>query len=186
MSPLSMELKRTKEAVTPIVDAIVRPESFYRLVGGQTSFMTRKLHRLIQILGIGGLVALCSGCGQFEARPLEGIEAHVPQDFHFVGDKRPCYLELADREKALRVNCFQIDGVLHIHSSRWANLPRFSGESWRDTIRRLPGVRIEIDGNIYLMAAKAIDDEDLRVEILKERGYLYAWDGITIFSFVER
>ena len=83
----------------------------------------------------------------------------------------------------MRVNCFHIDGTLHIHSSRWAKLPKFYGESWTVTIRRTPNVRVEIEGNIYTLYASAIDDEDLRKRILVDRGYIHAWDGIMIFRF---
>ena len=83
----------------------------------------------------------------------------------------------------MRVNCFEIGGSLHIHSSRWANLPRFEGESWRDSIRRQPEVRIEIEKKIYAMTATVIDNEELRRRMLKDRGYIYPWSGITIFRF---
>ena len=36
---------------------------------------------------------------------------------------------------------------------------------------------------VYRLKATAIDDSDLRETILHERGYPYAWDGITIFRF---
>lgn len=124
-----------------------------------------------------------NGCGYFAARALQGDEAVVPDSFEFVGDKAPCYLELQRAEKALRMNCFHIDGVLHIHSSRWANLPRISGESWSVTIRKHPRVRVEIADKIYTMRAVAIDDETLRQDILDARGYWVAWDAITVFQF---
>ena len=95
----------------------------------------------------------------------------------------PCYLELTRGDRALRVNCFHIDGVLHIHSSRWAKLPRFSGESWTVTIRRTPDVRVQIADKIYPVTAAAIDEESARVRILENRGYWYAWEGITVFRF---
>jgi hypothetical protein len=77
----------------------------------------------------------------------------------------PCYLELVERSKALRVNCFHIEGVLHIHSSRWAKLPRLTGESWIVTVRRAPNVRVEIEGRIYTLQASPINDESLRNEL---------------------
>ena len=99
----------------------------------------------------------------------------------------PCYLEVPlPTPRAIRVNCFHIDGRLHIHSNRFAKMPRISGESWVDTVRRAPQVRVAIEGNIYRMRAKPIDDSEHRAAILHDRGYLYAWDGITIFSFSPR
>ncbi len=131
------------------------------------------------------IVALtASSCGYFAARDLDGKEAVTPDNFTFVGDKSPCYLELQQNTRALRVNCFHLGGVLHIHSSRWARLPRLSGESWTVTIRRKPKVRVQIDDRIYVMNATAIDDEDKRVAILSDRGYWYAWEGITVFQFI--
>ena len=129
------------------------------------------------------IVLLCSGCGRFVERELQGVGARAPSDFAFLGEKYPCYLELEKGEVALRVNCFEIGGSLHIHSSRWANLPRFEGESWRDSIRRQPEVRIEIEKKIYAMTATVIDNEELRRRMLKDRGYIYPWSGITIFRF---
>ena len=129
------------------------------------------------------IVLLCTGCGNFVERELQGVGARAPGNFDFLGDKYPCYLELEKGEIALRVNCFAVDGTLHIHSSRWANLPRFKGESWRDRIRRQPEVRIEIEEKIYTMTAVAIDNEEIRRKMLKDRGYIYSWAGITIFRF---
>ena len=40
-------------------------------------------------------------------------------------------------------------GVLHIHSNRFAKMPRLSGESWVDRVRRDPDVRVAIAGDIY-------------------------------------
>ena len=130
-----------------------------------------------------GFALLCAGCGHFVARELRGEPTPAPSDFTFLGTKSPCYLELAEGEKALRVNCFELDGVLHIHSSRWTGLPRFSGESWIFTIQREPNVRVEIEDAIFSMRARLIDDEALRVQILKDRGYWIAWEGIQVFRF---
>ena len=57
------------------------------------------------------------------------------------------------------------------------------GESWRDRIRRRPEVRVEIEEKIYTMTATVIDNEELRRRMLKDRGYIYPWAGITIFRF---
>ena len=126
-----------------------------------------------------------TGCGFVAARELQGDSVQVPADFSFVGDKSPCFLELNIGAEALRMNCFHIAGRLHIHSSRWAKLPRWSGESWTVTIRRQPRVRIEIAGKIYSMQAAPIEDENYRQELLHNRGYWHAWDAITVFQFSE-
>jgi len=130
-----------------------------------------------------GIALSCVGCGYPTARDLAGAEVPAPPDFSFVGEMTPCYLELHQGSKALRVNCFHIDGVLHIHSSRWAKLPRLSGESWISTVHRSPNVRVEIEDRIYALQASPIDEENLRKKILHNRGYWYAWDGITIVRF---
>jgi hypothetical protein len=115
---------------------------------------------------------------------LEGHEIEPPSNFRFVGRSTPCYLEAQPGEtRSIRVNCFHIDGTLHIHSNRFANMPRLRGESWVKTVRREPLVRIAIAGNIYRMIVTPIDDPERRVDILNGRGYPYAWDGITIFRF---
>ena len=129
---------------------------------------------------------LLAGCGRIAARDVSGEEVPVPPDFSFVGEMSPCYLELHEGTKALRVNCFHIDGILHIHSNRWAKLPRITGENWVETVRRTPEVRVEIDDFVYPLAASPIDDERLRTKILHDRGYWYAWDGITVVRFFPR
>ena len=136
------------------------------------------------ILLVLALVLSSAGCGQITARELSGEETPAPEDFSFVGEMSPCYLELRKGSKALRVNCFHLDGVLHIHSSRWAKLPRLSGENWTNAVRRDPNVRVQIDGAIYTLQASPINDERLRKSVLHDRGYWHAWDGITVVRFV--
>lgn len=134
------------------------------------------------LIGIVVLVS-SSGCGYFAARVLEGEVVPVPDAFDLESDKTPCYLELHSKTKALRMNCFDLDGVLHIHSSRWAKLPRFTGESWTITVRKHPQVRIEVKEQIHLMSATLIDDEARRQQILYDRGYWHPWDAISVFRF---
>jgi len=130
------------------------------------------------------LVLLLGGCWQSDTGGLEGEEAESPSSFEFIGTTAPCYLEVrSESTRSIRVNCFHIDGVLHIHSNRFAKLPRFNGESWVETVRRQPRVRVAIAGNIYRMCATPIDSADLKEAILYQRGYWHAWDGITIFRF---
>ena len=129
---------------------------------------------------------LCVGCGALAARELTGAEVAPPQDFRFVGEMSPCYLELEEGATALRVNCFHVDGTLHIHSSRWAKLPRLGPENWTVTARLDPDVRVGIGDGVYRLKASPIDDDAVRTKILHDRGYWVAWDGITIFRFVPR
>lgn len=130
------------------------------------------------------LLPLLGSCWQGNAGELEGDKADLPGNFKFVGHTTPCYLEIRpDDPRSIRVNCFHIDGVLHIHSNRFAKLSRFGGESWVETIRREPRVRVAIAGKIYLMRATPIDAPYARAAILNDRGYWYVWDGITIFRF---
>jgi len=136
-----------------------------------------------QLLVIAALLSFGS-CGQSRGE-LEGIESGLPGDFRFLGRSAPCYLEVRAQEaRSIRVNCFHIDGVLHIHSNRFARMPRLRGESWVDSLRREPRARVAIAGNIYRLRAMPVDDQILRVSILHDRGYWYAWDGITVFRFV--
>ena len=127
---------------------------------------------------------LSGSCGQRNKGGLEGFETATPGDFRFLGRSAPCYLEVQPQEpRSIRVNCFHIDGTLHIHSNRFAKMPRLRGESWVETVRREPRVRVGIAGNIYRLRATPIDDPKMRVAILHERGYLHAWNGITVFKF---
>ncbi len=135
-----------------------------------------------KVLAILGLVLLAS-CGEGGSQQMEAQQATPPSDFGFVGRSSACFLQLPEQSRSIRVNCFHIDGMLHIHSNRWSKLPRWRGESWVKTVRSNPLVQIEIADKIFAMSATAIDDEERRIAILRERGYWYAWDGITVFSF---
>lgn len=138
---------------------------------------------MTRLIAITALLLLGS-CWQSNRGELKGEETTAPDDFSFLGSTTPCHLEVQSAApRAIRVNCFHIDGNLHIHSNRFAKLPRLRGESWVETVRREPHVRVAIADNIYRLKATAIDDSDLREGILHERGYPYAWDGITIFRF---
>jgi hypothetical protein len=53
-------------------------------------------------------------------------------------------------------------------------------------VRRNPNVRVQIADKIYALHAAPIDDDVLRVGILHDRGYWYAWNGITIVRFLPR
>ena len=146
----------------------------------------QKRRLLIRAAVFTSVAVLIAGCGRLAARAISGEEVSAPRDFSFVGEMSPCYLELEKGAEAIRVNCFHIDGVLHIHSNRWAKMPRFTGENWVETVRRAPEVRVEIEDLVYPLAASPINDERLRTEILHDRGYWYAWDGITVVRFVPR
>ena len=75
---------------------------------------------------------------------------------------------------------------MHIHSNRFAKVPRFVGESWVDTVVRTPAVRVSIGDAIYEMVARRVSVEAERRAILDARGYWYAWDGIEVFKFISR
>lgn len=129
------------------------------------------------------MVLILGGCWQSNRGPLTGHHTKAPPNFAFIGYTSPCYLELPTVPRSFAVNCFQINGVLHIHSNRFAKWPRLIGESWVDTVRRAPEVRVELNGLIYAMIATPVENEQRRQAILKRRGYWHAWQGITIFSF---
>jgi hypothetical protein len=128
-------------------------------------------------------LAMLSGCWQADRGPLTGRETPAPDDFRFIGRSSPCLLELPREPRTVRVNCFHIDGVLHVHSNRFSKWPRLRGESWVAVARQEPLVRIQIADDIHLMTAVPIDDERARRAILHDRGYWYAWDGISVFRF---
>jgi hypothetical protein len=149
--------------------------------------MTCRPAGLPSIIGNLALLALLAGCWQVDRGALPGRSTPVPTDFSFAEGTWPCILEVESAApRTLRVNCFQIDGDLHIHSNRFARFPRFRGESWVDTVRRDPLVRVSIDDNIYSMLAMPIANDEQRVQILHDRGYLYAWPAITVFRFDRR
>ena len=145
-----------------------------------TKYIRSSLSKITSLLI---LILSLSSCGHFVARELSGTDAPALENYSFLGEKYPCYLELKKYEQAIRVNCFHIDGVLHIHSSRWSNLPRLSGESWSTAIILQPKVRVEIDEKIYSLTASWVEDENRRRDILHNRGYIHAWDGIKVFRF---
>jgi hypothetical protein len=134
-----------------------------------------------------GTLLLLASCWQSDHGELEGHAAPVPADFRFLGARAPCYLEVgSDELRSIRVNCFHIEGNLHIHSNRFARFPRLRGESWVEALRREPQARVSIAGNIYSVRGTPFDDPADRETVLHARGYWYAWDGITIFRFSER
>ena len=141
-----------------------------------------------RLAGVTCTVALAAltGCWQADSGNLEGAEAVPPSDFRSVGRSSPCFLEVGEPTRSVRVNCFHIDGVLHVHSNRFSKFPRLVGESWVDTVVRIPTVRISISDRIYRMTGTIIDDEQRRRSILDARGYWYPWDGIRVFSFSPR
>ena len=145
-------------------------------------------HRSVGRFVSAGAVLLAllvvTGCGYLAARDLTGEEVAAPADFSFLTEKTPCYLELAEGETGLRMNCFHLDGVLAIHSSRWAKLPRFRGESWTITVQRNPVVRVQIDDDVYRVRAQRVDDEGERRQILHNRGYWHPWSAISVFRFL--
>lgn len=125
-----------------------------------------------------------SACWQADRGELVGVEQAAPADFAYLGRSQRCVLQVgATQPRSLLVNCFHLDGMLAIHSNRFAKMPRLRGESWVDTVLREPVVRVAIDGDIFRMRAHAVTDEARRVAILHQRGYYYAWGGITIFTF---
>jgi len=124
-----------------------------------------------------------AGCGNFMERDLRGAVAPVPKDFRFLGEMKPCYVEVPEHPKALRVNCFQVDGTLHITSDRWTSFPRLGQENWTFTAERVRNVRVEIEGKIYPVQASLVENEAVRQEILRDRGYVHAWSGIRILRF---
>lgn len=148
----------------------------------QTGSETDRKNPVTRVVATASLLLL-AGCWQSNSGELKGHPAPSPADFSFLGRSAPCYLELPAESRSIRVNCFHLDGILHIHSNRFSKWPRFRGESWVQTVRRDPRVRVEIAGSIYSLTAAPVDDEVRRQAILLERGYWYAWDGITIFSF---
>ena len=142
--------------------------------------MTRRLGRVCVIAA----TVFLSGCWQSDRGELVGVEQTAPADFAYLGRSQRCVLQVGVAQpRSLLVNCFHLDGVLAIHSNRFAKLPRLSGESWVDMVLREPVVRVAIDGDIYRMQAHPLTDEALRVSILHQRGYYYAWGGITILTF---
>ena len=140
---------------------------------------------------IVGMSLMVSGIATFiQARRLgpvgSGLLSIQGTSFAFLGDMSRCYLELSPCAEAFPVNCFALDGVLHVHTGRYAKLPRWSGENWAVTVRREPDVRVEHEGKVYALRAVPIEDEALRREILSGRGYWRAWDGITVVRFLPR
>ena len=134
------------------------------------------------------LVLLVPGATACDRRALDGVEAQVPSDFSFVGSRARCDLEVnPPAPRVLRVNCFEVDGRLHVHSNRFASLPRPIGESWVTTVRRDESVRISLSGKIFRLRAIPIDDPGERHAILVARGYGDSPpEGITVFEFAAR
>lgn len=133
------------------------------------------------------LVSALLSMGGCEKETLEGTVSGIPSNWGFVGDRAPCYLEVNSASPhAFRVNCFEIDGRLHVHSHRFAKVARPFGESWVTTVRRDDRVRISLSRKIYRLRAMPIDDPEMRHAILISRGYDSPPEGIVVFELTAR
>ena len=129
------------------------------------------------------LIALLMSMAGCENDPLEGTLSGIPPNWRFVGNRAPCFLEVNPAAPhAFRVNCFEIDGRLHVHSNRFANVPRLFGESWVTTVRLDDRVRVALSGKVYALRAMPIDDPQTRHAILISRGYDSPPEGISVFE----
>ena len=133
------------------------------------------------------LIAIsCASC-VFPGGELSGDVAPPPESWAFLGNDAPCRLETAAPEpRAVRVGCYAVGDVLHVHSHRWTNAPRLWGSSWVEEIELNPAVRIEIEGVIYRLEAEEVRDEDLRTRILGDRGHVPPPQGMRLFRFFPR
>ena len=126
------------------------------------------------------------GCAAVPGGELEGFETDVPEHWSFDDPDQPCHLEThTDRARSVRVGCYAVDGVLHIHSTRFADSWRLFGEGWVARVRRDPEVRVQIDDRVYRVRAEEVTDAARRAEILALRGFAPAPAGIRLFRFSE-
>ena len=156
--------------------------------GKRRSALSARLIRCRPLpLSIALLVSALLGTAGCERETLEGTLSGIPPNWGFVGDRAPCYLEVNPASPhAFRVNCFEIDGRLHVHSHRFAKVARPFGESWVTTVRRDNRVRISLSRKIYRLRATPIDDPEIRHAILISRGYDSPPQGIVVFELAAR
>ncbi|MEM7411194.1 MAG: hypothetical protein AAF430_13240 [Myxococcota bacterium] len=132
-------------------------------------------------------VAVAVSCAAVPRGELDGTPASAPQRWEFSDPEQPCWIETrAPEPSSIRVGCYAIDGVLHIHSTRFADGWRLFGESWVQKARRAPSVRVEVEGQVFSLRALEVTDPERREEILAGRGFDPVPGGIRVFSFEER
>lgn len=151
-------------------------------------FMKSNSHeRKSSLLGWILVVMTIAACGVVPGPPLEGSLREVPESWAFVDSDALCQLEVdSSAPRSVTVGCYAVDGVLHIHSHRWASAPRIAGESWTTTVDRDPNVRVLLDESLYAMQIVPVVDASTRRAILADRGFDPVPDGIRVFRLIAR
>ena len=120
-------------------------------------------------IGIGAVV-VALGVAEFLILPrgeLSGPVAAAPASWDLIIDDHLCLLETrAPEPRSVRVGCYSVDGVLYVHSHRWADQPRFIGTSWVAEVATNPAVRMEHEGKIYELLAIEVSDPEQRNRVL--------------------
>lgn len=132
-------------------------------------------------------VVVAAGLLAYLALPrgeLSGTPASFPGSWSFLSEDEPCMLETrATQPRAVRVGCYSVDGTLHVHSHRWADLPRLFGSNWVEDARQNPSVRVLIRAQLYEALAIEVTDESARESILRARGFDPPPEGMKLFRF---
>ena len=140
-------------------------------------------------IGIGVVVVLL-GMAEFRILPrgeLSGPAAAAPVSWGLIVDDHLCLLETrAPEPRSVRVGCDSVDGVLYVHSHRWADPPRLIGASWVAEVAQNPAVRMEHEGKIYELLARKVPDPEQRNRILSARGHEPPPEDMHLFRFVSR
>jgi len=144
---------------------------------------------LVALMLIIGSISACSDQETyFETEP-----ASPPGSWQFVTDYHPCYLKIKRSERSsFRVNCFQIDGKLHVHSNRFADINQWFSEhlglesAWSYYVLDHPDILVSIENQVYSMTAELEFDKARRLTILKGRNYDPVPEPIRVFRLIPR
>ena len=142
--------------------------------------------------GLLALLLSLAGCTrevvEFNASPVA-----LPENWSFITDYHRCFLKIdMPRRPVFRVNCFQIDGELYTHSNRLVELSSWFlentllGTSWVNVVVKKPDLLVAIDGKVYAMRIKPVKDEQMRLQILKNRNYDPVPKTIRVFKLISR
>lgn len=138
------------------------------------------------------LLSLAS-CSTKEAVEFNASPVALPENWSFVTDYHRCFLKIdMPRRPVFRVNCFQIDGELYTHSNRLVELSSWFlentllGTSWVNVVVKKPDLLVAIDGKVYAMRIRRVKDEQVRLQILKNRNYDPVPKTIRVFQLVAR
>jgi hypothetical protein len=134
-------------------------------------------------------LCLALGCGPVPGGALSGAVQPAPAAWTEAlgGERAFCEIESRPADPhSIQLECFVVDGALHVQSHRWALAEWWPAESWAAVWLEHPDVRVRIGEALYELRAVRVVDPAVREPILRARGYDPVPEGIVLFRFEAR